>query len=355
MTVSVVVMIIIGIVFIFVSYFISESITKKEENFNADLLTINNDYEFSERERGIIQRKIEDVIAQQARDILYETNESLSNMANEKTLALGDYAVAVCDEIERNHKEVMFLYSMLDDKQKEIMQMVQTVDKASKDLKHFITEAEEHSKHLVMEAEEHSKPSVAEAGVQSKHSIMDVEVKKKTVEKVEDPDEEVPAKKQSAIDQLTALKHRKEEAEAEHRRNSVTQEKASPEENKQAPETKTEHVGAVTKKEAVSSVSMDDEIGVQAKKNVGSGSLERKRETDGLSTKGEEFDDVFEEMERTDLDLDDALDDEFKKSANSNDIILEMYRNGDSVITIAKELGLGVGEVKLVIDLYQGE
>jgi hypothetical protein len=32
-----------------------------------------------------------------------------------------------------------------------------------------------------------------------------------------------------------------------------------------------------------------------------------------------------------------------------------MYRNGDNIITIAKELGLGVGEVKLVIDLYQGE
>lgn len=38
---------------------------------------------------------------------------------------------------------------------------------------------------------------------------------------------------------------------------------------------------------------------------------------------------------------------------NSNDRILELHRQGKSKVAIAKELGLGVGEVKLVIDLYK--
>lgn len=38
---------------------------------------------------------------------------------------------------------------------------------------------------------------------------------------------------------------------------------------------------------------------------------------------------------------------------NSNEKILELYKQGKSTIAIAKELGLGVGEVKLVIDLYK--
>lgn len=38
---------------------------------------------------------------------------------------------------------------------------------------------------------------------------------------------------------------------------------------------------------------------------------------------------------------------------NSNDRILELYKQGKSKVAIAKELGLGVGEVKLVIDLYR--
>lgn len=38
---------------------------------------------------------------------------------------------------------------------------------------------------------------------------------------------------------------------------------------------------------------------------------------------------------------------------NNNDKILEMHKQGKSNITIAKELGLGVGEVNLVIDLFE--
>ena len=43
------------------------------------------------------------------------------------------------------------------------------------------------------------------------------------------------------------------------------------------------------------------------------------------------------------------------KSLDANkDIILEMHKSGLSILEIAKNLGLGVGEVKLIVDLYQG-
>ena len=40
---------------------------------------------------------------------------------------------------------------------------------------------------------------------------------------------------------------------------------------------------------------------------------------------------------------------------NHNEKILELYRRGKSTVAIAKELGLGVGEVKLVIGLYKNQ
>ena len=46
-------------------------------------------------------------------------------------------------------------------------------------------------------------------------------------------------------------------------------------------------------------------------------------------------------------------DREEETARNSNDRILELYQRGKSQVAIAKELGLGVGEVKLVIDLYK--
>ena len=248
MTGSVAVMMIMGIILILASFFVSEKLTKKEDVFNADLLTVDDNYEFSERELRVIRRKIEDVIAEQAKDILYETNDSLSNMANEKTMALGDYAVAVCEEIEKNHKEVMFLYSMLEDKQKEIMNLTR----------------------MKKEAEQ-----------------------SKLTENVQ------PAAEISE-------------------------------------ETKT----AIPARQAAS-------VKAQEYEEVIVGSEEESENT--------ESEDIFAEMDQADLDFEDELEEEFQENENSNDIILEMYKNGNSIIDIAKQLGLGVGEVKLVIDLYRGE
>ena len=43
-----------------------------------------------------------------------------------------------------------------------------------------------------------------------------------------------------------------------------------------------------------------------------------------------------------------------RKGNNNNEKILELHKAGKSNVAIAKELGLGVGEVKLVIDLFEG-
>jgi hypothetical protein len=45
---------------------------------------------------------------------------------------------------------------------------------------------------------------------------------------------------------------------------------------------------------------------------------------------------------------------EEEKTGNNNDRILEMHKAGINNVEIAKELGLGVGEVKLVINLFKG-
>lgn len=46
---------------------------------------------------------------------------------------------------------------------------------------------------------------------------------------------------------------------------------------------------------------------------------------------------------------------ELDASDNSNERILELYGRGMDKLAIARELGLGVGEVKLVIDLFEDE
>ena len=57
MTPTIVVMIVIGIIFIFASFFVSEKVWNKEDNVNIDALAITEQYEFSERELQIIKDK----------------------------------------------------------------------------------------------------------------------------------------------------------------------------------------------------------------------------------------------------------------------------------------------------------
>lgn len=303
MTITVIIMIIIGMIICLASFFISEKWSSPKENAYSSLMSIDEDYEFSERELRIIRRKIEDVIANQAKDILYETNESLSGMANEKTLALGDYAVAVCEQIEKNHKEVMFLYSMLDDKQKDIMKTVRIVNDANKEAK-------------------------------------DILEKVKQVD-AERQDMNVTVSKQSALDQLTALSHKWKEVGLDNDSQDDIK-KENQETAKQVSESAKGNVTAVTK-EDVSAATNESNVNYPD-------TIE-----DNISVDLDDMEDVFAEIDQTEIDFDEVLEEEFKENENSNDIILQMHRNGNSIIEIAKQLGLGVGEVKLVIDLYQGE
>lgn len=61
---------------------------------------------------------------------------------------------------------------------------------------------------------------------------------------------------------------------------------------------------------------------------------------------------VAKEAETESVDVTD-LQSEDEDGLNKNDKILELHKMGISQVAIAKELGLGVGEVKLVIDLYK--
>lgn len=307
MTITVVIMIIIGVIICVASFFVSEKLSNKGDNLHLDLMMVDDDYEFSERELRIIRRKIEDVIANQAKDILYETNESLSNMANEKTMALGDYAVAVCEQIEKNHKEVMFLYSMLDDKQKDIMKTVRICNDANKEAKNLLDDVKKYDAQRINNTSTISRPS--------------------------------------ALDQLTALSQKKQDVAV-----SMV---GTPD--------KADNAGAVS--EEANNINEIVESAYEAEQFVMENSEASEKISDDaeaamddlLATDLESVEDVFAELDQTDINFDDVLEDEFEENENSNDIILEMYRNGSSVLEIAKQLGLGVGEVKLVIDLYQGE
>ncbi len=62
-----------------------------------------------------------------------------------------------------------------------------------------------------------------------------------------------------------------------------------------------------------------------------------------------------EEMERPKDVWAELLPENTEEGVNNNEKILKLYRRGKSAMDIARELGLGIGEVKLVIDLFRNQ
>lgn len=207
----VITLIIIGLALIIISYAFAAKLEGKKEDDGI----IEIPEELTEEQKQKIQKLIDDCMDEKINSHLDEVEDKFAKIVNEKTIALGDYAVTVNEEIEKNHSEVMFLYNMLADKQKEIMTTATMVDDYRKDIENFVQ----------------NNPVV----VNRNHE-----------------DEEL----QEAI-----------------------------------------------------------------------------KEIDENIDNGEE---------------------DIKEVDSNNDIILELYKSGLSILEIAKQLGLGVGEVKLVVDLYQG-
>lgn len=211
----VILLIILGLIFIFASFFLT---TKEDEEDKNDVIEIPE--ELSEEQKAKIDKLLADYMDEKVDSKLSDIEGKFGEIVNEKTLALGDYAVTVNEEIERNHNEVMFLYSMLSDKQKEIMTTATMVDDYRKDVEAFVQANQISTDNYVSEEE---------------------------------------AELQAAV------------------------------------------------KEIDESIAQEEQV---------------------------------EEEQATD---------------SSREVILEMHKSGLSILEIAKHLGLGVGEVKLVVDLYQGE
>jgi len=69
-----------------------------------------------------------------ASTIKRQTEEELEKLSKEKLSAVDEYSDQVMDRINKNHSEVMFLYGLLSDKQKELDQTVESLNNAQREL-----------------------------------------------------------------------------------------------------------------------------------------------------------------------------------------------------------------------------
>lgn len=272
-----------GIVFT-VSFFLPSGGKKEKDGISkADEEEIK---EIIGREVEEAKTQISDIVDETITYSMEKTERSMERLTNEKIMAVNEYSDTVLEQINKNHKEAVFLYDMLNDKHENLKSTVSEAVKTASEVKQTVKDAEvtaREAKEQAVEIKEQisagREPEKLQAAAQEKEftpiQAPKVEVIATSVETDAPKGPEKPKKKtvKKVKAEISVLKEEEEPADRTEKASKVDLSMAAP--------------GA----------------------------------TGGR---------------------------------NSNDRILELHKAGKSNMAIAKELGLGIGEVKLVIDLFEG-
>lgn len=206
--------------------------------------------ELAEKEIAGSKLKMEEMLEETTSYGMEKAERALERTTNEKIGAVSEYAETVIEDINKNHKEVMFLYDMLNSKHENLKETVVEVSQTAKEAEKAVQVLEDTAKKVEITLQE------------------DGEHKEQERQRKE---EEFVPLDVIEFSNLSSVKEKKKPKRSE--------------------------------REKASKVSIQFEGG---------------------------------------------------DNKNNNEKILELHNMGKSNMAIAKELGLGVGEVNLVVDLFKG-
>lgn len=133
MTAVEILLLVIGVVFFVASFFITEKLTPGELNKIGDL---SNDeiQKVMERELQKASQEIEGKVEERVEEALAKSERSMEKESNEKIMAIGEFSDTVIENMNKTHNEIMFLYSMLNDKHTELTQFSSKLQELARDL-----------------------------------------------------------------------------------------------------------------------------------------------------------------------------------------------------------------------------
>jgi len=135
MTAVEVVLILIGVVFLICSFFITEKLSPSEisrvSELSAEELRI-----VMDRELGTAGAKISDMVDNAVDLSMDQIQRTMERDCNEKIMAISEYSNSAMEQLKKINNEVTFLYSMLGDKHKELSESM-------KQLQELLAEYEE--------------------------------------------------------------------------------------------------------------------------------------------------------------------------------------------------------------------
>lgn len=129
-------LIIIGIITIFISCILVDKNEASAIQPNGKAFSVENS--LTEEEIKRIKDKMDEIFTEISEEVIIRTDDALSNLSNEKIMAVSEFSDQILEKIKKNHEEVVFLYSMLNDKEKELKAAVKEIDSSKKKVQDII-------------------------------------------------------------------------------------------------------------------------------------------------------------------------------------------------------------------------
>ena len=142
-------MVVIGLAAVIMSFKMTDKSEDKGENLQNekdDLVSVENTDELYNQ----LEKKIED----RAEEMLDRTDDKLSEISNEKIMGLSEYSQQLFDKLEKNHEETVFMYNMLNEKEKELKELIHSADSTKADISNEVTKKYHEMREQLEEAEE---------------------------------------------------------------------------------------------------------------------------------------------------------------------------------------------------------
>lgn len=135
-----VLLIIIGVIFMLGSFFVTEKLSGSELNKIAEL-SQDEIKLILDKELKRTSDKINDQIDTAIDDSIDKVDRALDKETNEKIMAISEYSDTVLENMNKTHNEIMFLYSMLNDKHTELTELSGQLSKTASEVEKEIEQA----------------------------------------------------------------------------------------------------------------------------------------------------------------------------------------------------------------------
>ncbi len=377
MSITEIVLVVAGVIIFILGYLLPSK--KKEVDDDVQLISEDEIRKLVAQEVEGAKEHISDIVDETITYAMEKTERSMERVTNEKIMAVNEYSDTVLEEINKNHQEVLFLYDMLNDKHENLKTTVSEAAKTAQEVKQTVKDAEITAKEAeetvknamdsVLDAVENIPEDVAEihtAKEMNEELLQEVQqvfeedepienfVSIKDIEAVAaDTYGEVDAVGAAkTVDVLDAIAAREEKADAEEAMDEFVPIAPPRVAIVHNPEGEYDYVADTENAAEEIAQLLTKEKPQPEKKKTRAKKTTKTTKTAAKTTKKPEETNSVKEPENPTVEIKFANGRE--QNRNSNERILELHKAGKSNMAIAKELGLGIGEVKLVIDLFEG-